>query len=165
VEKCGTKTHKAPAREPKVAAAVVCEGDRESSEESPLEERTVRLRELAQDPAHRNLITRKGMHEAEVGLALEENGQLLGPIQRDSTGRAEFIDANSVRWDVKSFNSHHPPSKGGYELNDCLSKIERELVKDENVIIDTTDLTPDHLQELHSAIEAQGWSGRILWYS
>jgi hypothetical protein len=119
---------------------------------------------LAQDPAHRNLITRKGLHEAEVGLALEENGQLPGPIQRDSTGRAEFIDAHSVRWDIKSFNSHHPPSKGGYELNDCLSKIERELVKDENVIIDTTDLTPDHIQELHSAIEAQSWSGRILWY-
>jgi hypothetical protein len=143
---------------------VVCEGERESPEESSLGERTVRLRELAQDPAHSNLITRKGLHEAEVGLALEENGQLLGPIQRDSTGRAEFIDAHSVRWDIKSFNSHHPPSKGGYELNDCLSKIAHELVKDENVIIDTTDLTPDHIQELHSAIEAQGWSGRILWY-
>jgi hypothetical protein len=107
------KSHKSPAREPKVAAAVVCEGDRESPEESPLGERTVRLRELAQDPALRNLLTRKGLHEAEVGLALEENDQLLGPLQRDSTGRAECIDAHSVRWDVKSFNSYHPPSKGG----------------------------------------------------
>jgi hypothetical protein len=92
---------------------VVGEGERELPEASPLGERPVRLRELAHDPAYRHLLTSKGLDAAESGCALEENGQLRGPMQRDATGRAACIDAHSVRWDVKSFHSHHPPSKGG----------------------------------------------------
>lgn len=128
------------------------------------EARAARLQELAKDPAHGGKITAKGLHEAEVGLSLEEKGRLPGPIKRDPTGEAEFIDANGGRWDVKSFNSHYPPRKGGFSLNRDLGKIEGELNKGENVTIDTTDLTPDHTQQLRNAIEAKGWSDRILWY-
>lgn len=123
-----------------------------------------RLQELAKDPSHGDKITAKGLHEAEVGLSLEESGRIPGPIKRDPTGAAEFIDAGGTKWDVKSFNSSFPPRKGGFELNGSISKIEGELVKGENVILDTTCLTPNHTQDLRRAVEARGWSDRIRWY-
>ena len=62
---------------------------------------------MAKDPAHegsqRPIDIIKGKHEAEVGLDLEKRG-LLRKIKRDPTGKAEFIEENGVKWDVKSFN-------------------------------------------------------------
>jgi hypothetical protein len=49
-------------------------------------------------------------------------------------------------------------------LDRDLGKIEAEFNKGENVIIDTTNLSPEHAQQLRDAINARGWSDRILWY-
>lgn len=122
------------------------------------------LDDLARDPAHGNQITPKGLHEKKIGLNLESRGQLPGLIQRDSTGAAEFIDANGVKWDIKSFNSNFPPKKGGFDLNRDLGKIQVELNKGENVILDTTNLNATHTQQLRKAVEANGWSDRIRWW-
>jgi len=54
------------------------------------------LQELAKDPDHGGTIDEKGLHEAEVGLSSVESGKIPGPITRDPTGAAEFIDANGT---------------------------------------------------------------------
>lgn len=63
-------------------------------------------------------------------------------------------------WDVKRFNSKFPPKRGGYTLNDSLAKIEAELGKGENVILDP----PEHAAELRAAVTAKGWDARVVWY-
>jgi hypothetical protein len=44
------------------------------------------------------------------------------------------------------------------------SKIQWEFVVKENVILDITGLTPEHLEQLRQAIHARGWGPRIRWY-
>lgn len=122
------------------------------------------LDDLARDPAHGRKITPKGLHEKKIGLSLESRGQLPGPIQRDPTGAAEFMDANGGKWDIKSFHSNFPPRKGGFDLNRDLGKIQVELNKGENVILDTTNLNAIHTRQLRKAVEANGWSDRIRWW-
>jgi hypothetical protein len=73
--------------------------------------RESRLKELATDPAQGGAVTAKTLREADVGLALEEAGRLPKPITRDLSGRAEFLDGASKRWDVKRFNSSFPPPR------------------------------------------------------
>jgi hypothetical protein len=122
------------------------------------------LDDLARDPAHGNKITPKSVHERRVGLDLESRGDLPGPIRRDPTGAAEFVDANGTLWDMKSFNSNFPPRKGGFELNRSLQQIESEFAKGENVILDTANLTEEHARQLREAVVARGWSSRIRWW-
>lgn len=54
--------------------------------------------DLARDPSHGHQISPKSKREREVGLALEEAGEVPGPIKRDTSGDAEFIDANEQAW-------------------------------------------------------------------
>lgn len=127
--------------------------------------REERLTELATDPAHKGkLPSPKTLQEAEVGLQLENAGKLPGPITRDPSGAAEFIDKTGQKWDVKGFNSAFPPRKGGFSLERDVGKIEAEIAKGENVILDSTKLSPEHLQQLKEAIEARGLVDKILWY-
>jgi hypothetical protein len=89
---------------------------------------------------------------------------LKGPIKRDPSGAAEFIDAQGTSWDVKRFNSNVPPKKGGYELKDALKKIQKELDAGEKVIIDTSDMKPEHVDELRAAVTKQGWDAKVVWH-
>ncbi len=127
--------------------------------------REERLEELAKDPAHKGIVDAKGRHEAEVGLTLEEKGQLKGPITRDPRpDGGEFIDANGKVWDVKGFDSRWPPKKGGFKLDRDIGKVEDELAKGENVILDKTNLSQEHYEQLRKAVEERGISDRIRWY-
>jgi hypothetical protein len=122
------------------------------------------LDDLACDPAHKGSTRisdiEKGIHEREVGLGLEENGMIDGPIIRDPTDNAEFIDANGQAWDVKSFYSAYKPK--GYNLNDAIENINKSIEKNEYVIIDTTYLDEIDLQELLNAIEELNIKEKIL---
>ena len=124
------------------------------------------LDSLADDPEHRgskrDSDIKKGRHERYVGLSLEESGKLAGPIVRDTSGAAEFFDANGQAWDVKSFNSHYPSSSGGYSLAHCMSMINKELKKGENIILDTTNLYEEHMEELINELEELGLMDWIL---
>ena len=73
------------------------------------EARAERIEELAKDPAKGGTADSKTRREAEVALQLEEMGQLAGPIRRDPTGDAEFIDRRGTLWDVKQFHSEQGP--------------------------------------------------------
>lgn len=122
------------------------------------------LDSLAKDPAHGNKLEAKGVHERKAALELEDQGELQGPVTRDPSGAAEFIDSTGKKWDMKSFDSRFPPKKGGFELNTDLGKIEAELNQGENVILDTTNLTPADAKALDLAVQNKGWSAKIRWY-
>ena len=135
--------------------------EKAAAEEAAEKAHEARINELAADPAQGGLIKAKGIREAEVGLALEKAGELPGPIKRDPSGSAEFIDATGQAWDVKAFNSNF---KNGYNLRKALENIGEELENGENVILDTKDLKPEHAAELREAINARGWDSRIKWF-
>jgi len=123
---------------------------------------------LAKDPAHagstRQYDVDQGLLEQKVGLSLEESGKLKGPITRDPTGASEFFDANGQAWDVKSFNSNFKPSKGGYTLQKSMDSILDSLGKNENVLLDTSNLSSVHKAELLQELTKQGLIDKIiLW--
>jgi peptidoglycan hydrolase-like protein with peptidoglycan-binding domain len=118
---------------------------------------------LASDPAHNGKVTGQGIKERNIGVDLEGQGKLKG-ITRDPSGAAEFIDANGVKWDIKSFNSNFKPSQGGFKLDRDLGKIEAELGKGENVIIDTTNMSAADANALRQSVNSKGWNGKILWW-
>jgi hypothetical protein len=128
--------------------------------------RRARLERLAADPAQGGKITAKTIREAEIAADLEDVGKLKPPVIREPTGKAEFIDGNGTKWDVKTFNSSFPPRKGGFSLERDMGKIKSELAQNENVILDTKDLSSQHLQELIGAVNKldPGLKSRILWY-
>ncbi|WP_341281078.1 hypothetical protein [Paenibacillus sp. FSL H8-0537] len=121
--------------------------------------------DLARDPDHNFNIDDKTRIERQAGIELEVRGELTGPIIRDPVkGRGEFIDRNGQVWDVKGFNSNYPPKKGGFRLDRAMADIEDELRKGENVILDTTKLSQDHIEQLRNAISMMEWKGKIRWW-
>ena len=123
-----------------------------------------RLRGLSTDPAVGGAITRKTAAEAVPAVRLEARGDLPGPVERSLHPGADFLDGEGVAWDVKAFQSNPPGPRGAFELHTALQEIQSEFVAKENVILDTTGLTPEHLEQLRQAIHARGWGGRIRWY-
>lgn len=122
------------------------------------------LEALASDPAHGGEVTPKSLQERAIGLELEQQGVLEGPITRDPTGSAEFIDANGQKWDIKGPNSSFPPKKGGFKLEKDLAKIGDELDRGENVIVDTSKMSNKDLNALQAGVEEKGWSDRVVWW-
>lgn len=128
------------------------------------------LDDLARDPSHAGRIEVQGIKEREVGLDLERQG-ILGRIIRDTQADkgGDLIDTTTgVKWDVKSFesypNGHTSPRKGAFTVKRAMDKIYGEFDKGNNVIIDTRELIPEHVQQLRKAIEEDGIADRIIWY-
>lgn len=143
-------------------------GSNSASDESTLngpKTRAERINELAKDPGHNGNISPKSLQEAEVGLSLEESGHLKGPITRDPRpDGGEFIDADQKVWDVKAFDSRWPPKKGGFKLDRDIAKVEAEIAKGENVIIDTSNLNNEHFTALKIALQEKGLLDKIKWW-
>ncbi|WP_411344074.1 hypothetical protein ACE3MZ_21230 [Paenibacillus sp. WLX1005] len=103
-------------------------------------------------------------------MDLEEK-QILSWIVRDTNnnGGAEFIDTTTgIKWDVKRFRSyavgHTNNKKGAFDLGEAMKKINAEFVRGYNVIIDTRNLTGDHVIQLRGAIGSSGKNDRVIWY-
>ena len=123
------------------------------------EARAERIEELAKDPAKGGRVDDKTRREAEVALQLEEMGLLAGPIRRDPSGDAEFIDRRGTLWDIKQFHSEN----GWFDLREAVKTIRGEILAGENVILDTKFLDANDAAALRSVIEANGWQRKILW--
>lgn len=119
---------------------------------------------LAADPSHGGAVREQGRREREIGLGAEDAGLIPGPIVRDPTGAAEFIDAYDQAWDVKGFRSGFPASAGGFDVTIDVAKIERELRSGHNVIIDTGFLTEADLRSLREEIDHRGFSDRVVYW-
>lgn len=133
------------------------------------------LDDLARDPASNGKIEPKNIREREVGLAVEERGQ-LGKLVRDPQAEngAEFIDTSSgLKWDVKSFESYPSgdngipitnPKKGAFTIKQGMKKLQKEFDNGNNVIIDTRKMEPEHVEQLKKAIDEEGVTDKIIWY-
>ena len=133
------------------------------------------LENLARDPSHAGRIEQQGIKEREVGLELEERGE-LGYIIRDQqiNKGSEFIDTTTgVKWDVKSFESYPMGrngipitkiKKGAFSVDKGMEKIYGEFDKGNNVIIDARLLISKHIEQLKEAIKEAGIEERIIWY-
>ncbi|MEK3794615.1 hypothetical protein MKX42_23000 [Paenibacillus sp. FSL R7-0204] len=118
---------------------------------------------LAKDPAKNFKINEKSKVERLAGLELEARGDLPGPIVRDSNpAGAEFIDATGIKWDVKGWYSKFAPK--GYTLEKAIADIEESLSKGENVIIDSSKMFPEHIDEVREAVKELGLSDKLLWW-
>ena len=127
------------------------------------------LNNLARDPAHKNTTNindiAKGNHEREIGLDLEKRGKIKNII-RDPTGKAEFIEnnGNGQKWDIKSFNSNYPPRKGGFKLERDFAKILNEIKQGENVIVETTNMSSEHINALKNEINKIGLKTNVIFW-
>jgi hypothetical protein len=119
---------------------------------------------LASDPAHGGAISPKSIQERTVGLGLEKDGKVPGPITRDPTGAAEFIDGQGTKWDVKGFNSDFPPKKGGFSLARDAGKVDKSLASNENVMLDTSKMKPEDVAALKQEGQARGWGDRVQYW-
>jgi hypothetical protein len=65
-------------------------------------------------------------------------------------------------WDVKSFRStvHGRPA---FKLDRALANIKDELTENINVILNTAYLSETDLAALRAAVDARGWSSRVLY--
>jgi len=119
---------------------------------------------LARDPAKGGKINDKTEQERRVGLELEKRGDVPGPITRDPTGKAEFIDAQGNKWDVKGFNSYFRPSKGGFNLQVDADKVDKSLKEGEKVMLDTSTMTPSDIAALKAEGAARGWGDKVVYW-
>jgi hypothetical protein len=128
--------------------------------------REARINLLGRDPAKAGKVTPGSLREAEVAVSLEEKGEVKGPIQRDPSGAADFIDGDGKHWDVKGFNSNMPPQQGGFDLSIDVKKVDDSLTLGENVMIDTKTMNANDV----SALKAEGakpthsWGDRVIFY-
>ena len=135
---------------------------------------------LATDPAIGNRITPNTIQERTVGLGLEARGDVPGPIIRDPSGNAEFIDSTGQAWDVKGLRSNFPDrtirsgrdvsgrpipvKKGGFSPARAADTVNASLEKGENVMLDTTNMTPADVAELRREGANFNWGDRVKWW-
>lgn len=144
--------------------AVVVHNQKRCDDAERAAARQERIEELAGDPAHGGAIDDDGRAEAEVGVALEESGAVRGLVRSPSPG-AEFIDADGQAWDVKGFRSTVPPrAKGAFTVEKAMDSIREEITARENVMVDTRNMTPEHVQQLQEAVRAEGYEDKVLYW-
>ena len=130
---------------------------------------------LEYDPA-KKAVTTGSKKEARIGLDLEEKG-IIGHLERSAAPEAEFIDLTTgKKYDVKSFESTPigadglpitSPRKGAFKVQNAMKNIMKEFNKNGNdfVIIDTSKLIPNHINDLKKEIDKAGISDKIIWWS
>lgn len=118
---------------------------------------------LAVDPARGKVIDEKGEQERKIGLNAERQGLLPGPITRDPTGAAEFIDGEGQAWDVKGFNSNPIHTRGRFNVRKDADKVDKSLNNKENVIIDTSMMSQKDIDSLRAEGTLRGWGSRVIW--
>jgi hypothetical protein len=123
-----------------------------------------RLKELASDPTLGGNITSGSMRQAQVALALEKAGRLPGPVTRDPTGAADFIDGRGVEWNVESVSFKFPPSHDGYELATSITKIGAELLPGQHIILDTTNFSAEATATLQEAVGTIDHGHHVLFW-
>jgi hypothetical protein len=117
---------------------------------------------LAADPDHRGRVSPATLQEAHVILALEEAGELVGPVSR-SVGHGDGTDANGQDWDVKRYRDDvtRPP----FDVAVILEDIRFEVMCGESVILDLTGLRDrGNRSAVRRAVEAAGLTEHVRWY-
>lgn len=118
-----------------------------------------RFDDLAADPATGRLRP----EEAQVALDLEARGVVAGPVTRPASN-ADFVDALGQEWDIKQFNSRAPIKNGGFVLETSVGQIQTELLSGERVVIDTRNMSREHMNQLWDRLVELGVNHDIVWW-
>jgi hypothetical protein len=138
-----------------------------------------RIAELSRNPAEGWASKPATVREAEVGLQLEGDGQVPGPLTRaplDANGadQGEFFDSTGQRWDVKSSPDVIPsyersaglPIRNPQTVEQFTSMINKELGNGENVMLDPDGMSPGRLAQLQQVVaDHPEWLGKVVWGS
>lgn len=116
---------------------------------------------LARDPAHGGKTTPATQAERDVGLGLEDRGEVPGPITRDPSGGAEFIDANGVDWDVKAYRSDFP---NGFNPERVENQLTMSRRLGENVMIDTRGLSSTDLDTIREIVDRNSLADNVKFW-
>ena len=127
-------------------------------------DRAVRQLELAADPDQGGRASFGSLQEAHVILALEEVGELPGPVVR-LPNHGDCTDASRQDWDVK--RPRDTERRPRFDVADFLEGYIRYEIQccRENVIVDLTGLVdPAHRQALRDAVDDAGLTAHVRWY-
>ncbi len=121
-----------------------------------------RFDELSLDPANRQVREQ----EAQVILDLEQRDIVNGPVRRSPVGYGgDFFDADGVEWDVKQFNSYAPRRSGGFDLETSVDAIREEILDcHENIVIDTRNMSGEHIDQLWDRLIELGLNNHVIWW-
>ena len=128
------------AMDDKVFLRLTCQDRFETVSSAPAEWNEQQLRaalargpELAADPAKGGKINDGSLEEAAVALTAEHQ-KALPKLTRETSGSAEFIDANGVAWDVKSPLSPPPGQNWSSSPEHQITKIRHDLGQGDKVL-------------------------------
>ena len=65
---------------------------------------------------------------------------------------------------MKGFNSYYRPSKGGFSLQRDADKVDASLREGENVMLDTSTMTPNDIAALKAEGAARGWGDKVVYW-
>ena len=120
--------------------------------------------DLAKDPDHGGRVGSKSVRERRIALDLEQRGDLAGPVVRDTRrSGGEIVDAAGKVWDIKGPNSY-VRGNGAFDRNATVEAILDEVAKGENVIIDTSKMKPENVDEVRQEISRLGLSANVRWW-
>jgi hypothetical protein len=127
-------------------------------------DRATRQLELAADPDRGGQVYLGSLREAHAILALEEAGQLPGPVTRRAR-HGDCTDATGQDWDVKRPRDDvaYPPFDVGFFVE---AHVRSEILRSgENVLVDLTGLVdPANRRALRAAVDATGLGVHVRWY-
>jgi WXG100 family type VII secretion target len=116
-----------------------------------------RFNALAWDPE----AGRMRENEALVAVDLENRGVVPGPVERANMRGVDFVDSAGHQWDVKGWHSDQP---NGYSFSEAIQDIQREVGYGEYIIVDTSNMRPEHVAELSQAVTTSGLNQFVLWW-
>jgi hypothetical protein len=101
-------------------------------------------------------------NEAQVAVDLEARGIVPGPVVRADVRGVDYIDATGRHWDIKGWNSNF---RTGFSLDDAISMIRKEVSNStEFIIVDTRNMTPEHVRQLTLAVADEGLNSFVYWW-
>lgn len=166
-------------------------GDEEAEKAAKAAAREKRLDELSKDHLdHNGKATAATRKEAEDALALEERGDIPGPIDRPqkNTGHTgDFVDAKGQDWDHKQPHGrdalidkikqdakaagrpepNFPPGKpikGEFNVDKTVQEIQGEILAKENVIMNTEKLSASENALLRQRVKDEGLSDHVKFF-
>jgi hypothetical protein len=115
---------------------------------------------LAMDPA-KGKISPGSVEEAAIGLAAESAGVVPGPITREATGQAEFVDGTGNFWDVKSPVSPWGGARWKFDAPHQVEKVRHDISQDNSVLLNLTRLSDSDRTLLLDTLREQLTSAEI----
>ncbi len=114
-----------------------------------------RLVALTADPAHGGKYTDGTIEEFAVAAWAEHCGVLSGPVVREATGLAEFVEPSGKLWDVKSPPSPQAGAPWTFDASHQLIKLRHDFSQNNDVMLNLTLANPADSAAVLALIEAE----------